>query len=83
MLSDILATFVPRGWFPPVTPGTKFVTVGGMIAADVHGKNHHKAGAFGDHVEWLDLALADGQVLRCSAAENAELFAARAGSPSF
>ncbi|HUE19442.1 MAG TPA: FAD-binding oxidoreductase [Stellaceae bacterium] len=79
MLSDILATFVPRGWFPPVTPGTKFVTVGGMIAADVHGKNHHKAGAFGDHVEWLDLALADGQVLRCSAAENAELFAATRG----
>jgi FAD/FMN-containing dehydrogenase len=79
MLSDILAIFVPRGWFPPVTPGTKFVTLGGMIAADVHGKNHHKVGAFGDHVEWLDLALADGRVLRCSADDNADLFAATRG----
>jgi FAD/FMN-containing dehydrogenase len=79
LLSDILEIFVARGWFPPVTPGTKFVTVGGMIAADVHGKNHHGAGTFGDHVESLDLALADGRVVRCSAAENAELFEATRG----
>ena len=79
LLSDLLAVFVPRGWFPPVTPGTKFVTVGGMIAADVHGKNHHCHGSFGDHVESLDLAVADGRVLHCSAVENADLFAATRG----
>jgi len=79
MLADLIAAFVPRGWFPPVTPGTRFVTVGGMIAADVHGKNHHHAGTFGAHVAWLDLALADGRVLRCAADENAEIFGATCG----
>ncbi len=79
LLSDIIDVFLPRGWFVPVTPGTKFVTVGGMIAADVHGKNHHGAGSFGDHVESLRLALADGQVLRCGPSENPELFAATRG----
>jgi len=79
LLSDIIEAFVPRGWFPPVTPGTKFVTVGGMIAADVHGKNHHRLGSFGDHVESLELALADGSIVQCSANENAELFAATRG----
>ncbi len=79
LLADILETFLPRGWFPPVTPGTKFVTVGGMIAADVHGKNHHLAGSFGAHLDWLDLALADGRVLRCSPQENTEIFAATCG----
>ena len=56
LLADILETFAPRGWFPPVVPGTRFVTVGGMIAADVHGKNHHRDGSFGAHVESLALA---------------------------
>jgi len=79
LLAEILEVFVPRGWFPPVTPGTKFVTVGGMIAADVHGKNHHGAGSFGDYVESLDLALADGRVVRCSAHENPELLEATRG----
>jgi FAD/FMN-containing dehydrogenase len=79
LLSDVLETFVPRGWFPAVTPGTKFVTLGGMIAADIHGKNHHKAGSFGTYVESLDLALADGRVLRCSRSENADLFEATLG----
>lgn len=79
MLADIIETFLPRGWFVPVTPGTKFVTLGGMIAADVHGKNHHKSGSFGDHVESLELMLADGRVLHCSAEENPELFAATRG----
>ena len=79
MLADIIETFLPRGWFVPVTPGTKFVTLGGMIAADVHGKNHHKSGSFGDHVESLELVLADGRVLRCSGEENRELFAATRG----
>jgi FAD/FMN-containing dehydrogenase len=79
LLSDVLETYVPRGWFPAVTPGTKFVTLGGMIAADVHGKNHHKAGSFGSYVESLDLGLADGRVLRCSRSENTNLFEATLG----
>lgn len=79
LLSDIVAIFVPRGWFPPVTPGTKFVTVGGMIASDVHGKNHHVAGSFCDHVASFDLALGDGTVLHCSRAEHPDLFAATCG----
>ena len=75
LLSDVLEVFVPRGWFPPVTPGTKFVTLGGMIASDVHGKNHPKAGSFGAHVHWLDLVTSDGTIVRCSANGNSELFA--------
>ena len=74
VLGDIIAVFLPRGWFPPVTPGTRFVTLGGMIAADVHGKNHHGAGSIGSHIAWLDLLGADGEVRRCSPTENAELF---------
>ena len=79
LLADIFHLFVPRGWLAPVTPGTKWVTVGGMIAADVHGKNHHGAGSFGEHVHWLDLALGDGRVLRCSRTEHPDLFAATCG----
>ncbi len=79
LLSDILETFMPRGWFPPVVPGTGFVTVGGMIAADVHGKNHHRDGSFGAHVEALTLASADGAVRECSRTENADLFRATLG----
>ena len=79
LLADLLAFAVPRGFFPPVTPGTKFVTIGGMIAADVHGKNHHASGSFGNHVEWIELLLADGQVVTCSQTEQAELFAATCG----
>ncbi|WP_033927441.1 FAD-binding protein [Sphingomonas sp. 35-24ZXX] len=79
LLSDIVTALVPRGWFPPVTPGTRMVTIGGMIASDVHGKNHHVAGSFGDHVDWVDLDLGDGRVLRCSPSEHAELFAATCG----
>ena len=79
MLSDILETFVPRGWFPPVVPGTKFVTVGGMIAADIHGKNHHLEGSFGTHVESLTLAMADGALRVCSRSENTDLFYATIG----
>jgi decaprenylphospho-beta-D-ribofuranose 2-oxidase len=79
LLADLLAFAVPRGFFPPVTPGTKFVTIGGMIAADVHGKNHHAAGTFGAHVESLSLLTADGEILRCACDENAELFAACRG----
>lgn len=75
VLGDVIGAFLPRGWFPAVTPGTKFVTIGGMIAADVHGKNHHKHGSFGNFVEWIDILRPDGEVLRCSRTENADLFA--------
>jgi decaprenylphospho-beta-D-ribofuranose 2-oxidase len=73
-LSDVISAFLPRCWFPPVTPGTKFVTIGGMIAADVHGKNHHKHGTFGGFVDWIDVADGNGEIRRCSPAENADLF---------
>lgn len=63
-LDDLLDVMVPRGWFVPVTPGTRRVTLGGMIAADVHGKNHHKVGSFGSHVRWIDVRLADGSLRR-------------------
>ena len=74
LLEDVIAAFLPRGWFPSVTPGTKFVTIGGMIAADVHGKNHHKHGAFGSFVDWVDVMVASGKVKRASRTENPDLF---------
>jgi decaprenylphospho-beta-D-ribofuranose 2-oxidase len=79
LLADILEFAVPRGFFPFVVPGTKFVTVGGMIAADIHGKNHHRDGGFGRYVEQFDLALPDGGSIRCSAHANTELFRATIG----
>lgn len=79
MLSDLIDVLLPRGWWPAVTPGTRFVTLGGMIASDVHGKNHHGAGSFCDHLDWIDLAVADGRVLRCSRTEHPDLFAATCG----
>jgi FAD/FMN-containing dehydrogenase len=78
-LDDILRVAVPRGWFLPVTPGTKFVTIGGCIANDVHGKNHHRAGTFGRHVRSFELLRSDGVRLHCSPEENAELFRATIG----
>lgn len=78
-LEEILAVFVPRGWFLPVTPGTKFVTVGGAIASDVHGKNHHKAGAFSNHISSLDVLLSTGEVITCSKTDSSELFWATCG----
>lgn len=74
MLADVIEVFLERGWFPAVTPGTKFVTLGGMIAADIHGKNHHKDGSFGRYVDWIDIVIADGSIQRCSKTENVELF---------
>ena len=78
-LAEILNVIVPRGWFLPTTPGTKFVTVGGAIANDVHGKNHHKAGTFGCHVTRFELVRSDGERLICSPEENADLFRATIG----
>jgi FAD/FMN-containing dehydrogenase len=79
LLSDILAHVVPKGWFLPVTPGTRLVTVGGAIANDIHGKNHHWAGSFGHHVRCFELLRSDGTQLLCSAHENADWFAATIG----
>lgn len=62
--SDVITTFLPRGFMPPVVPGTGFATLGGGVANDVHGKNHHQAGSFGQHVEWLDLRLPSGELRR-------------------
>ena len=76
LLSKILDVFVPRGWFLPVTPSTRFVTVGGAIANDVHGRNHHGAGTFGCHVRRFELLRSDGSRHICSPQENAELFSA-------
>ncbi len=73
-LANLIRLLLPRGWFPPVVPGTKFVTVGGMVASDVHGKNHHVEGCFGAHVTWMRLRLADNSIVACSPAENADLF---------
>ena len=74
LLGDIIAAFLPRGWFPLVTPGTKFVTLGGAIAADVHGKNHHKDGSFRSCVNWIDVMDAAGDITRCSRHDNSVLF---------
>lgn len=78
-LAEILKVIVPRGWFLPTTPGTKFVSVGGAIANDVHGKNHHVAGTFGRHVTRFELLRSDGERLICSPDENAEMFRATIG----
>src|SRR5262245_31597408 len=65
-LAAVLDLIVPRGWFLPVTPGTKFVTVAGALANDIHGKNHHRAGTFGRHVTRFELLRSDGERLVCS-----------------
>ncbi len=70
---------VPHGWFLPVTPGTQFVTVGGAIANDVHGKNHHRAGTFGCHVRAFELLRSDGTCIQCSPTESPEWFCATIG----
>jgi FAD/FMN-containing dehydrogenase len=79
LLADIIAYAAPHGFFPAVVPGTQFVTLGGAIANDVHGKNHHRRGSFGCHVERLTLLRSDGRSYACSAGENARLFWATIG----
>lgn len=78
-LDEILRCFSPRGWFLPVTPGTRFVTVGGAIANDVHGKNHHRCGSFSTCVTALELLRSDGSRLHCSRTEASALFRATVG----
>jgi FAD/FMN-containing dehydrogenase len=79
LLRDIQAAMIPQGWSLPVTPGTQMVTVGGAIANDVHGKNHHVCGSFGDHVESFHLVRSDGQEMDCGPSHNAAWFAATLG----
>jgi FAD/FMN-containing dehydrogenase len=79
LLDELLEVTVPAGWFVPVTPGTRFVTVGGAIANDVHGKNHHVAGTFGRHVRRFELLRSTGARLTCSPTENPEWFAVTIG----
>jgi decaprenylphospho-beta-D-ribofuranose 2-oxidase len=78
-LADILQVIVKQGWFLPVTPGTKFVSLGGCVAADVHGKNHHHEGSFSDYVLGIELILADGTRKTCSVTENEDIFWATVG----
>ncbi|HWZ92525.1 MAG TPA: FAD-binding oxidoreductase [Polyangiaceae bacterium] len=73
-LAEINRLFIPRGFFSPVTPGTKFVTLGGMVASDVHGKNHHREGCFGAHVRSLRMRLADDSLVTCSPTQDSDLF---------
>lgn len=73
-LAEMNRLFMPLGFFTPVTPGTKFVTLGGMVACDVHGKNHHVDGCFGQHVRSLTVRLANDEIVQCSPTEEAELF---------
>lgn len=79
MLSDIIAHAGPHGFYPAVVPGTQFVTLGGAIANDVHGKNHHRRGTFGCHVLSIRLLRSDGKTYHCTRKQNAELFGATIG----
>lgn len=78
-LAQVLDFAVPRGWFLPVTPGTKYVTLGGAVANDIHGKNHHVAGTFGSHVTQFEMVRSDGTRLHCSPTENPDWYAATIG----
>lgn len=76
LLHDILRVAIPQGWFLPVVPGTQWVTLGGAVANDIHGKNHHRAGTFGRHVRCVELLRTDGSRRLCSPSSNADWFAA-------
>jgi FAD/FMN-containing dehydrogenase len=78
-LDQVLELIVPQGWFLPVTPGTKFITVAGAVANDIHGKNHHRMGTFGEHVRAFELLRSDGSPRVCSSTQNKELFRATIG----
>ncbi|MEK7426925.1 MAG: FAD-binding oxidoreductase, partial [Actinomycetota bacterium] len=78
-LDELLRVIVPRGFFVPVTPGTRFVTIGGAIASDIHGKNHHVDGSFGNHLVRMSLQLASGDVVELSRSSDPELFWATIG----
>jgi len=79
LLSDLLQVIVPRGWFLPVTPGTKFITIGGAVASDVHGKNHHVDGSFSRHVVSMSVLTGMGETFVCDPTVNSDLFWATCG----
>jgi decaprenylphospho-beta-D-ribofuranose 2-oxidase len=79
LLSDLLQIIVPRGWFLPVTPGTKFITIGGAVASDVHGKNHHVDGSFSRHIVLMSVLTGTGETIVCSRNVYADLFWATCG----
>lgn len=74
LISDVIKTFMPKGWFPFVTAGTKYVTLGGAIACDIHGKNHHSDGSFGNYVNWFEILNGENKIIRCAPDENSDLF---------
>jgi FAD/FMN-containing dehydrogenase len=78
-LHELYRTFLPRGWFTPVSPGTQFVTLGGMVAADVHGKNHHVEGSIGRHIRELKIRVGTGEIVTCSREVEPDLFRATIG----
>ena len=78
-IGDIIKIAIPRGFFIPVSPGTKFVTIGGAIASDVHGKNHHVAGTLGSHIEEIELLRSTGEIIVCHPNQNQDLFNATIG----
>ncbi|HEY4184011.1 MAG TPA: FAD-binding oxidoreductase [Polyangia bacterium] len=78
-LREMVRLFLARGFFTPVSPGTQFVTLGGMVAADIHGKNHHRDGCFGQHVTSLRMRVADGRIIDCSPTKERDLFRATVG----
>lgn len=78
-IAELLDDLVPRGWMVPVVPGTQHVSVGGAIAGDIHGKNHGAVGTFGNHVDWLELLTADGDVLELTPSDDDPLFGATLG----
>jgi decaprenylphospho-beta-D-ribofuranose 2-oxidase len=78
-LDQVLEVIVPKGWFLPVTPGTKFITIGGAVASDVHGKNHHVDGCFSHHVLEMDVLISNGQTLTCGPRQYTDLFEATCG----
>ena len=79
LLSEIIEIIVPHGWFLKVNPGTKLITVGGAIASDIHGKNHHVEGCFSECLNWFNLLLPSGDVIKCSKEENTDFFYSTCG----
>jgi decaprenylphospho-beta-D-ribofuranose 2-oxidase len=78
-LDQVLDIIVPKGWFLPVTPGTKFITIGGAVASDVHGKNHHVDGCFSSHIYEMNILLSDGTIIACGPSLNIDLYEATCG----
>ena len=79
LLSEIISTFIKRQWFLKITPGTKYVTIGGAIASDIHGKNHHLSGCFSESLEEFNLMLPNGKIFKCSRNHNTDLFYSTCG----